>query len=253
MANKQFLHYPANLSVNDLGGNQNAPMVPSFTNRDDDYAIKSSFYPDYGSTGLYFSANVDNKSDFINNYLVKPGGVWNGNQNDGFIIEKNSSQMVDFNLRIYGYPGHWIPASMLKGFSFQELYATAFNSNWRTRRLALEFVNYETNESRSYAPNWNNAAQAQNKYVFRNMSSQSHWDIIRSWGPKWVLYGAIFNIRSESTSAVQRPKMHLYSVRVAWQTTGLSGSTRWIPFKYGGFSDFQSNMRDKGWAEFARV
>ena len=240
MANKTLRTYPANLNIDSLGHNQTAPLVPSFTNRDEDYTYKSSFYPDYGATSNYFSNNVNGS---ISQYVVKSGGVWNSNQNDGFIIEKNTDQLVEFNLRFYGSPGHFIPAPMLKGFSFQELYATAFNSNWRTRRLALEFRNWRTGSTRTYAPDWNIGAQAQNKYEFRNLSNQSHWSVIRSWGPEWVLYGAIFNIRSNSTDSVQRPKMHLYSARVAWQTTGITGTTKWVPTRYEGWTSFSDKMK----------
>lgn len=246
MTNRNILHHPANLNIENLSQAQSAPQVASFTNRDDDYTYKTSFYPDYGATNNYFSSNV---SGSIGQYVVKAGGIWNIGQNDGFIVEKNTAAMVEFNLRIYGSPGHWIPAPMLKGFCFQELWATAFNSNWRIRRLALEFRNWKTASTRIYAPNWDHASAAQNKYVFRNMSGQDHWSVIRSWGPDWVLYGAIFNYKSNGTSAVQRPKHHLFGTRVAWQTPGLTGSTRWMPFKYQSYTTFLSQM-EEGLAEF---
>ena len=242
MSNRSILHYAANLNIDSLGQAQTAPMVPSFTNYDNDYGSESSFYPSHGATGNFFSSNA-NKADIEDKYLVSPGGVWNGNQNDGFIVEKNSADMVEFNLAIVGSPGHWIPAPMLKGFCFQELYATAYNSNWRVRRLALKFRNWNTNTIRTYAPDWDNAQQAQNKYVFRNMSSQTHWNVIRSWGPEWSLYGAVFNYKSNSTSAVQKPKHHLFGVRVAWQTTGLTGTTKWMPFKFQSWTKFTAEMQ----------
>jgi len=248
MTNRNILHYPANLNIDSLGNAQNAPEVPSFTDRDNDWGTESSFYPDYGDTGTQFMSNTS-YGGVQDNYLVKAGNIWSSDQNQGWIVEKNSNELVQFNLRIYGSPGHWIPAPMLKGFCFQELYATSFNSNWRVRRLALSFRNYKTNSTRTYSPGWNFDKQAQNKYEFRNMSGQNHWDIIRSWGPDWVLYGAIFNYRSNGTSAVQRPKHHLFGVRVAWQTNGLTGSTRWMPFKKDSWSTFRDRLNN-GTPEF---
>ena len=240
--NRTLRTYGANLNITSVEENQSAPIVPSFTNNNADWSNKSTFYPDYGATGNEFTSNIG-YSEISNNYIFKAGGIWNSDRDDGFIIEKHTDQMVEFNLRFYGSPGHFIPAPMLKGFSFQEYYATAVNSNWRVRRLALEFRNWDTGSYRIYAPDWNNGAQAQVKNVFRNMSAQNHWNVIRSWGPEWAFHGAIFNVKSNSTNAVQRPKMHIYSARVAWQTTGLTGTTKWVPTKYQSWPNFSSQMR----------
>ena len=59
MANRSILHYPANLNIDNLENAQSAPKVASFTDRDNDWAVKASFYPDYGATGNLFSANED--------------------------------------------------------------------------------------------------------------------------------------------------------------------------------------------------
>lgn len=248
MTNRSILHYAANLNIDNITQAQSAPKVASFTDRDNDWTAKDPFYADYGATGNLFSSNKTFQ-EIADNYVISAGSIWNSARNDGFIVEKNTDQLVEFNLRVYGSPGHWIPAPMLKGFCFTEYYSTALNSNWRARRLALEFKNYKTNASRYYAPNWDNDKQPTIKEQFRNMSGQDHWGVIRSWGPDWMLYGAVFNLRSNNTQAVQRPRMYLYNIRVAWQTPGLSGSTRWMPFKRENWNDFKNRM-NAGTANF---
>ena len=244
MANSTITHYPANLTISSQSANQSAPMVPSFTNSDNSFDNKSSFFPDYGPGAVNQFTSNTTYSELSNTYAFSKGGIWNSNRDAGFIVRKNTASMVEFNLRIISSPGHFIPAPMLNGFSFLEYHPTGLNSNWRTRRLALEFRNWDTGEIRYYAPNWDNSTEALIQTKFRNMSAAEHWNVIRSWGREWVLYGAVFNIRSNSTSATQSPTMHLYSTRCAWQTTGLTGTTRWIPTKYQSWNDFSTQMKE---------
>jgi len=157
------------------------------------------------------------------------------------IVKPSSDQVCEFNITFGSSSSSyhkWMPATIFAGGGFLEQNLTGNNSNFRIRRIAFSFRNMDTNAVRIYSPGWDRAKTTSKDPRHAAMTSSSHYSVINSWGNRWRLYQTTINLRSNSTSAVQTPRMKFGVLRYFVHTPGLTGTTKIIVPQHMHWNDF---------------
>ena len=200
------------------------------------HAYPSTVTPTHGDTTPFITNNFSTAN------ITETGVPYDPITNSsGWTITKNSNEVCEFNIR-FGSSGSvyhkWMPATIFAGGGFNERNLTAYNSNFRIRRIAFVFRNMDTNAERIYSPGWDRGTTTSTNARKATMDSATHYNVINSWGNRWRLYQTIVNIRSNPTQSVQQPKMRFGDLRYYVHMPGLTGTTRLFVPQHMGWNDF---------------
>lgn len=201
------------------------------------HGYPSTVTPTHGDTTPFVTTNFSTTSN-----ITGTGSPYKPvSESTGWNITKNSNQVCEFNIRFGSSSSiyhKWMPATIFAGGGFNERNITGNNSNFRIRRIAFVFRNMDTNAERIYSPGWDRGSTTSTNARKASMDSATHYNIINSWGNRWRLYQTIINVRSNSTSAVQQPKMRLGDLRYYVRMPGLTGTTKLFVPQHMSWNDF---------------
>lgn len=234
MANKSIKTAYANTGSIDVN---NHPLKDGVEWTSTSHSYVSTVTPTHGNTTPFITTNFD----FVTN--VESTGLIYRDLSDSnlWTFYKNSNEVCEFNIR-FGSPGSayhkWMPATIFAGGGLLEQNLTAYNSNWRVRRLAFVFRNMDTNAERIYSPGEDRGSTTSQNVRLVAMINASHYNAINSWGNRWRLYQTIINVRSNSTQAVQEPRAKIGALRYYVRMPGLTGSTKLIVPQHMNWNDF---------------
>jgi len=234
MTNKSLKTTPANTGSVNLSNHESRDAIEWTSSLP---LFPSTVTPTHGDTTPFITTNFSQTSNIENSGLpyrpLSDPNLW--------IIKKTSDQVCEFNIKLGSSASSyhkWMPATIFAGGGFLEQNLTGHNSNFRIRRIAFVFKNMDTNAERTYSPGWDRAKTTSKDPRHAAMTSSSHYSVINSWGNRWRLYQTVINLRSNSTSSVQSPRMKFGVLRYFVHTPGLTGTTKIIVPQHMHWSDF---------------
>ena len=239
MSNVSLQSVSSSAWANNASAHYSIPTLPWFKSSGASSSYPTAFTPDLGDT-TRFESNVN-----ANNYAYifdKTDPFWpNESSNDfGFSVRKASTpETVEFNYRISGGNGLWMPCPIFRSISFYWKNKFNQNSNFRPRRLALTVRNRTTGMEKTWSPGWDsshNPNAVGQVYIFNGAAKS---DEVRNLGPDWYIHGVIFNFRSNGTSGSQAPESVLSDFRLGYHV-GSGASTKMIVPKNQSWNDLLS-------------
>lgn len=212
MSNIEFISFPANAWANNQSGHYySTQLIPWFraTGQPADYV--NTFKPDIGRD-YTFSSNV---SPLSFNYIYdKTDTIWpqEGNFDKGFSIQSpNSRDLHQFNYRIVGGKGHWMPCPIFRSLSYYWGKTTNNDKAWYVKHIALVLKNWKTDEEKTWAFGMNTTNPNSRVVLLSSV------DEVRAMGPDWFVYGVIFNLVSPATSGSLIGQSRLVDFRLGYE------------------------------------
>lgn len=199
----------------------NLPLIPWFRSNGQPSSYPTAFTPDIGEQHSFSVVNFDPNHNYIYNktdsFWPLPGAV-----DKGFSVQSlNNTAKRQFNYRVDGGKGFWMPCPIFKSASFfwDKVQGGA---PWYVRHFGLVLKNWRTDEEKTWASTLNN-----NNGNSGLVKITSGVDSLRAMGPDWYIYGVVFNLeRPDSGSTNQQPKARMVDFRLGWQIPGLTGTNR---------------------------
>ena len=199
----------------------NLPLIPWFRSNGHPSSYPAAFTADVGDQHTFSVVNFDPNFNYIHN---KTDSFWplEGAVDRGFDVQSsNSTAKRQFNYRVDGGKGFWMPCPIYKTASFYWSKKTG-GADWYVRHFGLVLKNWRTDEEKIWAAPLNNTAGHS-----RLMKITGGADSLRAMGSNWYIYGVVFNLeRPDSGSTNQRPEAGLVDFRLGWQIPGLTGTNR---------------------------
>ena len=217
MANVNFQAIPANSYTQSADSTHyNLPLIPWFRSSGQPADYPNEFVPHIGTKHTFVS-NIDASSY---NYIYnKTDPFWpeEGDFDNGFSLQSpRVSGHRQFNYRISGGKGHWIPCPVFKTLSWY--WSKENNSSaWYVKHVALVLRNVKTDEEKIWGAGMNNTNG--NSRLIKITETNE----VRAMGPDWFVYGVIFNILRPQTSDLTEPKARLVDFRLGYLCNGLGG------------------------------
>ena len=216
MSNVSIKSVPSSAWANNESAHYNIPTLPWFKSSGTSSSYPTAFTPDLGDK-TPFASNVNaNNFDYI---FDKTDPFWPSESgfNLGFSVQKvATTASVEFNYRISGGNGLWMPCPIFRSISFYWTNKTNANSNFRPRRLALAVRNRVNGQEKNWSAGWDSSHNPDADGKMYMMNGASKADEVRNLGPDWYIYGVIFNFASNSTSGNQSPQSTLADFRLGY-------------------------------------
>lgn len=238
MANVQFISYPAIGWANNQSGHYySTPLIPWFraTGQPADYP--NTFTPDLG-TKHTFSSNVNASAyQYVYN-KTDPFWPQEGDFDKGFSLQTpNSKDLRQFNYRIVGGKGHWMPAPICRSVSFYLSNESKNAKSWYVKHCALVLKNWKTDEEKTWGFSHNSTSQTERIFLLTSVDS------LRSVGPEWFIYGVVFNLGTPATSGSLIGKSRVVDFRLGYECRGLTGTNKMVLPKQMTWGNFTSAMQ----------
>jgi hypothetical protein len=238
MANVSFESFPASAWANNQSGHYySTPLIPWFRANGQPSEYPNEFVPDIGNR-ITFSQNVDPSAY---NYIYnKTDPFWpqEGDFDKGFSIQSPYvSSHRQFNYRISGGKGHWLPCPIFKSLSFYWSKETNVSGAWYVKHTALVLKNWKTDEEKTYGFGMNSTNSGSRVVILNTV------DEVRAMGSDWFVYGVIFNLVRPSTSGSTEPKARLVDFRLGYECSGLTGTNKLILPKQMTWGNFTNAMK----------
>ena len=230
------------------------PKIPWFYESGISADYPSTFSSNYGTIGV-FRASVEGTSY---NYIDAPSNpFWPQEGSDsgmGFSVQKNAIEgIVEFNYKIAGGSGYWMPCPMFRSFGFHWENQTSLNSNFAPRRVALICKNWKTDEEKIWSPGWDTKSYNENTGRLYYFSQYAKATQVRALGADWYVYGVIFNFLSNYSPENTAPRGTLSDFRLGYNYLDVNATSqnthRWILTKKQSWSSLKS-MLSSGVYEF---
>lgn len=236
MANVSFKSVPAVKWAQNQNNHYNVSLVPWFRATGQPSDHPNAFTPNIGRT-YRFESNVD--ATAYNYIYNKTDTLWpqDGDFDKGFSIQSpRTSTTRQFNYRIVGGKGHWLPCPIFKTVSFY--WSKESNDGaWYLKHLGLVVKNAKTDEEKVWGSSLNSTNSSSRIAIINNDSS------IKNLGPDWFIYGVVFNLVRPATSSSAEPKARLVDFRLGYECSGLTGTNKLILPKQMAWNNFASAMQ----------
>lgn len=216
------------------------PLTPWFRFNGQPHDYPDSFYPDLGPN-YHFRNDADGER--LTYAKTDPFWPQAGKLDNGFgvHINYNDYNPKQFNYRLYGGKGHWMPCPIFKSISFFWKRTNNEETPWYVRHVGLILKNWRTNEEKVWAGNFDN-------YEFKTGLYKITGDVnlVRDMGPDWFVYGIIFNMaKNGNSSAYYKPSSFLADCRLGYQCSGLDSSKHNLALgKVMGWNALKAAMQD---------
>jgi hypothetical protein len=243
MANASLMGIAANAHADSSSSHYNLPKVPWFMSAGHNGTMIPTFTPDIGTSATYYTNDEAAGSGYSyvsdKKYPFWPGDSGTG----GFALQKPSMQeAVEFNYKISGGNGIWMPCPIFRSISYHWSNTTAFNSNFAPRRIGLVLKNWKTDEEKTWGyEGGRNAYNTATGSLYWNatLAKVQH---VRDLGPDWFVYGVIFNFKSASTNSNQSPYSELVDFRLGYMNNMGAGTYRMLMTVNQSWADLKSML-----------
>ena len=218
MANVSLRSVPANAYSGNAESHYSIPKIPWFMSFGHSGTYLPSFTPDLGSTAQYYTNDEAGSSGYSYVFDKKDPFWSDDNGHDGgFSLQKPSTtEPIEFNYKIAGGYGIWMPCPIFRSISFWWKNDTAVNSNFITRRIGLVLKNWRTDEEKTWGYDSTTSSYATDTGKVCFFSSSAKAQSVRDLGPDWFVYGVIFNFYSRGTGSNQSPRGLLSDLRLGY-------------------------------------
>ena len=252
MANASIMGIPANAHADSSPSHYSLSRVPWFMSAGHNGSIMPTFTPDIG-TSATFVTNDEGSSGYPYVYDKKYPFWPSDSGPGGFSLQKESTQnQVQFNYKISGGNGIWMPCPIFRSISYHWQNNTAFNSNFVPQRIGLVLKNWKTDQEKTWGyDGGRNATSTAAGYLYWN-STLAKVQPVRDLGPDWFVYGVIFNFKSGSTNSNQSPRSDLADFRLGYQNSMGPGTFRMLMSINQSWADLKS-MLNSGIVRYPNV
>ena len=238
MSNVKFKSVPAQAWANNQSGHYySTELIPWFRASGQPADYPDTFTCDLGNK-YTFSSNIDASSyQYVYN---KTDTFWpvEGDFDKGFSLQTpNSKDLLQFNYRIVGGKGHWMPAPICRSVSFYWSNETNNARSWYIKHVALVLKNWKTDEEKIWGFHMNITNQTSRVIALNSVDS------LRSVGPDWFIYGVVFNLGAPATSGSLIGKSKLVDFRLGHECSGLTGANKLILPKQMTWGNFTNAMK----------
>lgn len=238
MSNVKFKSVPAQAWANNQSGHYySTELIPWFRASGQPADYPNEFVPDIGSK---FDFTVTHDASSYNYIYDKTDPFWpvEGDFDKGFSIQTPEiSSLRQFNYRIAGGKGYWMPAPIFRSLSFYWGNESNNAKSWYVKHTALVLKNWKTDEEKTWGFGMNNTSKSSRVVILNTV------DEVRAMGPDWFVYGVIFNLRTDATSDLLIGKGRLVDFRLGHECARPAGTNRLILPKQMTWGNFTNAMK----------
>ena len=204
MSNIEFRSIPAQAWANNQSGHYSTELIPWFRSAGQPSDFPSTFTPDLGTQFTFSAPDAATALQYIYD-RTDPFWPQEGSFDKGFALQSpNSKVSQQFNNRIVGGKGHWMPAPIFRSLSFYWSKEVDNAKAWYVQHVAVVLKNWKTDEEKTFGFNHNSQTSSSRVIILNNGI-----EAVRAMGPDWFVYGVIFNVKSPSTNGSDIGKSRL--------------------------------------------
>ena len=253
MTNYDFTSLPANNYAESDNSHYNVSLNRWFHNYGSYLTYPDTFTPTLGNTNVTLNQNVNPNSNYVKN-ITDPFWPSEGKYDHGFTITKPSTtSMVEYNVKVSGGGGNWMPCPIFRSLSFYWENETNANSNFVPKSVALSLMNARTGEEKYWGSGWSQASDPSRTGRLYILNGANKTKEVRNMGPDWFINGVVINFKSNSTSGAQAPRGTFADFRLGHLVPSLGpGANRIILPKEQSFSEFSDSFV-QGNMQYAKI